>query len=760
MGGRPKRQTVCRFWLQGKCTKGDACDYLHAFDRSRMPECKYGVECDNPSCEYKHTGRDELCARYREGFCPFGPVCKYGHKPLPAEARPAVALSLTAAPEAADVREKTTLQNMGGRSNMAYDQPAPGTVPRPGEAVVRGGTADGRSDIQGQLLTLVSEFAMHGRERGLPAADAKEPVAFFTVRASSLTALKASVRDGLWVVPEGTAPTLRRGLAAFTGGVFLVFSRLGSKGFQGVARVTGLYGEEPAAADAAAAAAEGAAAAAAPVEEAAGSAAAAAADIAPSAGADGAPSSSSGPDGSVDVKPDVKAAPAAPDGPPAGKTPPAGWRFVTVEWLRMVRLPFAEAAAVRNPMAAMASAARCGDWQQLPVPVGLALLVLVWRKRRLVISVKGCKGEIEPVEQASLDEEDLGRGVAAADEATRREMETGGAGEGGVALLAKMGGPGCHQQRQPPVVGVSGGLLSKDVPAYAVSAVARQTMGQPFFSLAAAWASGPGRHQAPVSGPDGVGPASAASASSSAPAPSTAAAPPAHGLTDDVDVTPFPAEPEPEAGFGFVLGVTRSNAQRALGTGTVFMEDGLIAEGFASIRVGTPVLLLHRDEGTLFGLFVALDKPKELRISGGAGRPAFVRAIVPFGVACKLQPLAPQQQGGLWESSGVPLEQQPAGLPGASAEASALNGVPRSGLVSRRFLANVAVRMQEVTGAPPILAARMAAVLRHMRGLPVAPAPGDPLAPGFPAPEQPKAPKREREGEDTGASPKRKPPAE
>jgi cleavage and polyadenylation specificity factor subunit 4 len=55
------RQTVCRHWLRGLCMKGDACGFLHQFDKARMPVCRFFAkfgECREPDCIYKHTNED------------------------------------------------------------------------------------------------------------------------------------------------------------------------------------------------------------------------------------------------------------------------------------------------------------------------------------------------------------------------------------------------------------------------------------------------------------------------------------------------------------------------------------------------------------------------------------------------------------------------------------------------------------------------------------------------------------------------------
>ena len=79
-GRKNYRQTVCRHWLRNLCMKGNACGFLHQFDKSRMPTCrfyaKYG-ECKEPDCPYKHSLEDvKDCNMYKLGFCIHGPLCR------------------------------------------------------------------------------------------------------------------------------------------------------------------------------------------------------------------------------------------------------------------------------------------------------------------------------------------------------------------------------------------------------------------------------------------------------------------------------------------------------------------------------------------------------------------------------------------------------------------------------------------------------------------------------------------------------------
>ncbi|KAL5157902.1 30-kDa cleavage and polyadenylation specificity factor 30 [Glycine soja] len=86
-GRRSFRQTVCRHWLRSLCMKGDACGFLHQYDKARMPVCRffrlYG-ECREQDCVYKHTNEDiKECNMYKLGFCPNGPDCRYRHAKSP-----------------------------------------------------------------------------------------------------------------------------------------------------------------------------------------------------------------------------------------------------------------------------------------------------------------------------------------------------------------------------------------------------------------------------------------------------------------------------------------------------------------------------------------------------------------------------------------------------------------------------------------------------------------------------------------------------
>ncbi|EQC42870.1 hypothetical protein SDRG_00589 [Saprolegnia diclina VS20] len=108
-----KRGTVvCRHWLRGLCMKGDNCEFLHQYDMSKMPECRWGMECQVPECPFRHVPDEDRmeCAFYKQGFCSHGSACRYRHVKLPRDECPVIAdfgLQSKAAEEESAKRRKT-----------------------------------------------------------------------------------------------------------------------------------------------------------------------------------------------------------------------------------------------------------------------------------------------------------------------------------------------------------------------------------------------------------------------------------------------------------------------------------------------------------------------------------------------------------------------------------------------------------------------------------------------------------------------------
>ena len=87
-------KVVCRYWLNSRCTKGQSCEFLHALDFDKMPECQRGQDCTNSECTFKHSlSKQRLCSNYQLGFCSFGSRCAHAHVAL--DAAPTISASWT-----------------------------------------------------------------------------------------------------------------------------------------------------------------------------------------------------------------------------------------------------------------------------------------------------------------------------------------------------------------------------------------------------------------------------------------------------------------------------------------------------------------------------------------------------------------------------------------------------------------------------------------------------------------------------------------
>lgn len=84
---------VCRHWLRGLCMKGENCEFLHQYDMTKMPECRWGMGCQVQECPFRHVPDEERveCTFYKHGFCIHGPICRYRHIKLPSEECPKIA---------------------------------------------------------------------------------------------------------------------------------------------------------------------------------------------------------------------------------------------------------------------------------------------------------------------------------------------------------------------------------------------------------------------------------------------------------------------------------------------------------------------------------------------------------------------------------------------------------------------------------------------------------------------------------------------
>jgi hypothetical protein len=73
--------TVCKYWLENRCKKGENCEYLHENIPDKLPECPMGMACIKiKDCPFKHTPRlIKECQFYSSGYCKDGRNCKLAH---------------------------------------------------------------------------------------------------------------------------------------------------------------------------------------------------------------------------------------------------------------------------------------------------------------------------------------------------------------------------------------------------------------------------------------------------------------------------------------------------------------------------------------------------------------------------------------------------------------------------------------------------------------------------------------------------------
>jgi hypothetical protein len=73
---RPVGTTVCKYWLENRCKKGENCEFLHEKILDKLPECQYGTMCPRlGECPFKHTPRMvKECPYYMNGYCKDGNI--------------------------------------------------------------------------------------------------------------------------------------------------------------------------------------------------------------------------------------------------------------------------------------------------------------------------------------------------------------------------------------------------------------------------------------------------------------------------------------------------------------------------------------------------------------------------------------------------------------------------------------------------------------------------------------------------------------
>ncbi|KAJ0975718.1 hypothetical protein J5N97_017683 [Dioscorea zingiberensis] len=263
-GRRSFRQTVCRHWLRSLCMKGDACGFLHQYDKSRMPVCRfyrlYG-ECREQDCVYKHTNEDiKECNMYKMGFCPNGPDCRYRHAKL--QGPP---------PPVEEVLQKIQhLSSFGyGSSNKffqhrnnGYTQPEKPQFPQGLATANQVTTVNPSSALappiiqqtqaQSQAQQSQQQQASQVQAQNLPngllnqANRVASPLPqgqsrYFIVKSCNRENLEISVQQGVWATQRSNEAKLNEAFES-SENVILIFSINRTQRFQGCAKMTSKIG--------------------------------------------------------------------------------------------------------------------------------------------------------------------------------------------------------------------------------------------------------------------------------------------------------------------------------------------------------------------------------------------------------------------------------------------------------------------------------------------------------------------------------------
>lgn len=261
-GRRSFRQTVCRHWLRSLCMKGDACGFLHQYDKSRMPVCRFFRlfgECREQDCVYKHTNEDiKECNMYKLGFCPNGPDCRYRHAKLPGPP-----------PPVEEVLQKIQQLSAYNYNNKFYQQRNAGfpqqteksQIPQAQNNVNQGAagkpSATESTNVQQlqqqqQQIQQPQQQVSQTQIQNVPNGQSNQanrtaiPLPqgisrYFIVKSCNRENLELSVQQGVWATQRSNEAKLNEAFDSAEN-VILVFSVNRTRHFQGCAKMTSKIG--------------------------------------------------------------------------------------------------------------------------------------------------------------------------------------------------------------------------------------------------------------------------------------------------------------------------------------------------------------------------------------------------------------------------------------------------------------------------------------------------------------------------------------
>ncbi|XP_022762694.1 30-kDa cleavage and polyadenylation specificity factor 30 isoform X2 [Durio zibethinus] len=257
-GRRSFRQTVCRHWLRSLCMKGDACGFLHQYDKSRMPVCRFFRlfgECREQDCVYKHTNEDiKECNMYKLGFCPNGPDCRYRHAKLPGPP-----------PAVEEVLQKIQQLSSYNYNNKFFQQRNAGfpqqteksQIPQGQNNVNQGAfakpsTTESANMQQQQQVQQPQQQVSQTQIQNVPNGQSNQanrtaiPLPqgisrYFIVKSCNRENLELSVQQGVWATQRSNETKLNEAFDSAEN-VILIFSVNRTRHFQGCAKMTSKIG--------------------------------------------------------------------------------------------------------------------------------------------------------------------------------------------------------------------------------------------------------------------------------------------------------------------------------------------------------------------------------------------------------------------------------------------------------------------------------------------------------------------------------------
>ncbi|XP_015063516.1 30-kDa cleavage and polyadenylation specificity factor 30-like [Solanum pennellii] len=254
---RSFRQTVCRHWLRSLCMKGDACGFLHQYDKSRMPVCRffrlYG-ECREQDCVYKHTNEDiKECNMYKLGFCPNGPDCRYRHAKMPGPPPPVVEVLQKIQNLTSHGYSNRFFQNRNTNYSTQADKSQIPQVPNVMNQAVKSTATEPPIGQPHQPHQQQVQQPQHQgaptQTQTLPGTQQNQaaiplpqgPSRYFIVKSCNRENLELSVQQGVWATQRSNEAKLNEAFDSVEN-VILIFSINRTRHFQGLAKMTSRIG--------------------------------------------------------------------------------------------------------------------------------------------------------------------------------------------------------------------------------------------------------------------------------------------------------------------------------------------------------------------------------------------------------------------------------------------------------------------------------------------------------------------------------------